>query len=72
MSLSPQQLNDLRSRVLAGETIPPEELAEAIKQLRGARTTASATSTASKKAKTAKTPAEAQADLESLLGDIGL
>jgi len=62
-------LNDLRARVLAGETVPAEELAQAIKQLRGNRSTASATSTSSRKSKT-KTPQEAQAELDDLLNGV--
>ena len=71
MSLSTQQLNDYRARILAGETIPAEELAAAIAQLRGQRATASEKSTTSRKAKT-KTPEEAQEELSSLLGDLGI
>jgi len=71
MALDAKQLNDLRARVLAGETVTKEEMAEAIKTLRGSRASASATSTASRKSKT-KTPQEAQAELDDMLGGLGL
>lgn len=71
MALDAKQLNDLRARVLAGETVSKEEMAEAIKTLRGSRSTASETSTASRKSKT-KTPQEAQAELDDMLGGLGL
>lgn len=67
--MSTQNLNDLRARVLAGETIPPEELAAAIKQLRSGRASASATSTTSRKSKT-QTSEESAAELDSLLDGI--
>jgi hypothetical protein len=67
--MTPQALNDLRSRVLAGETVPAEELAQALSALRGNRTSASASSTASRKKNAKQTPEEALAELDSLLGD---
>lgn len=36
--MTPDTINDLRRRILAGEDIPPAELAEAILALRTART----------------------------------
>lgn len=67
--MSVQNLNDLRARVLAGETIPPEELAAAIKALRANRVTASVTSTTSRKAKT-QTPEDSAAELDDLLSGV--
>lgn len=43
---TPEQLNDLRRRILAGENPSREELIAAIQALRGARLAAHATTTA--------------------------
>lgn len=66
------QINDLRARVLAGETVSPEELREALATLRNGRRTAATQSASSKRKKTPKTPEAAQAELDSLLGGFGL
>jgi adenosine deaminase len=70
------RINDLRQRILAGERPTTEELAEAIKTLRQNRITAGAQSasatTAKRKRAGKQTDAEAAAELDSLLGNLGL
>jgi len=64
-TLDLEKLQDFRQRVLAGENIPPEEVAEALHALRAARGTA-ATPPAKKSQR--RTPEEEKALLDSLLG----
>jgi UDP:flavonoid glycosyltransferase YjiC (YdhE family) len=70
--MTPTEINDLRIRVRAGERVPPEELAAALRVLRGSRIAASVTSTASRKSKAKQTPEEAAAELEAMLESAGL
>lgn len=74
--MSPEKLNDLRQRVLTKQPVTPEELAEAIAQLRNGRALAADTSAASKTSARKKagkqTPEEAQAELDDLLGNLKL
>ena len=70
--MSPQEINSLRQRVLSGEKVPPEELAAALKTLRGNRSVAGASATASRTKKAPLSPEESQAELDGLFGEIGL
>lgn len=69
---APLDLNELRARILAGGTYTPEELKQALAQLRTNRTEV-ATSTITKRAKKAadKTPMS-DADLDASLASLGL
>lgn len=66
--MSPDQINDLRARVLAGQPVSPEEQLEVIKTLRAGRM-ASATTKAAKKGKTGEAAA---AEVDDILGSLGL
>jgi membrane protein involved in colicin uptake len=70
--LSPAEMEAYRTRVLAGEYIPPEEAARIIATLRAGRLTAAAASKAKKAAKTSGATtfdqAAAEAELDDLLG----
>lgn len=68
--LTTQQTNDLRQKVLRNEPVTEEELAEAIKTLRGTRVSASQSSATARKRKSVQTDAEAQNELDDLLGDL--
>lgn len=68
MSLSPQEINDLRGRVLEGLKVSPEELAAALATIRKSRSSASSSATASKTKRAPKTEAESLAEIDDLLG----
>jgi hypothetical protein len=68
--MTPEAINDLRKRVLAKQPVTNEELAAALRVLRGSRSSAQATSTASRSKKAPKTEQEALDEIDSLLGDI--
>lgn len=68
----PQEINSLRLRVLSGEKVPPEELAAALKALRGNRSIAGASATASRTKKAPLSSEESQSELDGLFGEIGL
>lgn len=66
--MTTEAINDLRKRVLAGETVSPDELRAAIATLRQNRLTAMTQAKTSK----AKKSANAEAELNDLLGGLGL
>lgn len=66
--MTTEAINDLRRRVLAGETVSPDELRQAIATLRQNRMTAMSSAKTSK----AKKSENAETDLKDLLGDLGL
>jgi hypothetical protein len=65
-----QQLNDLRTRVLKGEPVSREDLAAGIATLRQGRV--SAMSTAKNSKATKKTGEAAVAEMDDILGTLGL
>lgn len=68
--MTPEAINDLRKRVLAKQPVTNEELAEALKVLRGSRASAQATSTKARSKAAPKSEAEALAEIDDLLGEI--
>jgi hypothetical protein len=67
-----EELNDLRKRVLAGEEFSSEEYSRIISAYRAHRMGAVSAAAPKAKAKAAAKAASAPADLNALLGGIGL
>lgn len=67
--MSPDQINDLRKRVLSNTPVTDAELAEAIKTLRAGRFAAATAATAAKTKRAAAAPV---VDLDAALADLGL
>lgn len=69
---TPEELNDLRVRVLAGEEFPTEEYRRIIQSYRANRLNAVSNAAPKAKAKAAAATKAAPADLNSLLTGLGL
>lgn len=70
--VTPEQLNDLRQRVLAGEEFPAEEYRKIIAAYRANRLGAVSAAAPKAKAKAEAGKKAAPVDLNALLGGIGL
>jgi hypothetical protein len=69
---SPDQINDMRKRVLAGEEFPADEYRNLIRSYRACRLAGQTTSATKTAAKTDKATKNAPVDLNALLGNLGL
>jgi hypothetical protein len=69
---TPEELNDLRQRVLNGEEFPAEEYRKIIQAYRANRSAAVSNAAPKVKAKAASASAAAPIDLNALMSDLGL
>lgn len=69
---TPEELNDLRARVLAGEEFPADEYRRIIQSYRAHRSGAIAAAAPKAKAKAASTKAAAAVPLSTLMAGLGL